>query len=280
MNIPQAQRMESIFDGRTEDIYSRAEEATQETGNKKPLHIVNNTPLEFAATTSTALSTTTELAMQINEVFKPLFSDWHGCDVLVDEAGRLVVNFVFRAVTGVDDAKRAFLPINQTLDKSQNKTMNRIVQINALNNASSRRLEMTKYGAEMIYDVLNRAARQGRNPFDPKSFLKLTGEIYENAGYNNSIQNIYCTVMGIDINKILGLLFGTKDEKEGQIIYGLTPKRPVVAGQMPGARTNFIVEIQKMTMRKFNEAMTRLGAVPMPGAITAITETVSETYPR
>lgn len=281
MNVLQGNKLESIFDGREDDIYSRAQASSNDgtDKDKKPLHIINKTPLDFEETTKTHLATTTELAMQINEVFRPLFSDWYGSDVIVDNNGKLLVNFVFKAVTGanVDSNKRAFLPMDQTIEKSSNKVMNRISQINNLNNSKSRVLEITDYGAEMIYDVLNNQVRKHMNAFKPASLRPIIGEVYENTGYNNTVQNIYTTVMGVDINKILGILFGTNDTSEGQIIYGIDPKRPVMANQIPGARTNYVVEIQRMSIRRFNDAMNKLGAVPMPGAITAITETVGET---
>lgn len=265
-------KMESVFDGK-ENIYTNAEKGNED---KKLLHIVNNTPLELVSTVKKSLTTTTELAMQVNEVFKPLFSDWHGCEIVPDNNGNLLVNFIFKAInTGKEDT-RAFLPINHIQEKSSNKTLDRINAINLMNSSKNRTMELTSYGAEMIYDVMVNSLKKSVNPANIPSMYKIIGEVAENVGYGGMVQNIYCTATGIDIFKVLGVVFGTKDKDNGsRIVYNARAIRPVAAN-VAGVRANYIVEIERMTMDDYNAAMMKMGMFPMPGAITAVTGTISE----
>lgn len=271
MNVLTGNKMASVFDGK-ESIYTRAEENVDE---KKLLHIVNNTPLAFDATVEKVLTTTTELSMQVNEVFKPLFSDWYGCEIGPDSNGNLIVNFIFKAVNSGDDSTRAFLPIDKVREKTSNKTLDRILSINLMNSSKSHTMEITSYGAEMMYDVMLNALKKNIKPDNVATMRNYIGEVSESVGYGGAIQNIYCTVTGIDIYKILGIVFGTKDSTGSQIVYNAKAIRPVAAG-MVVAKANYIVEVEKMTMSKYNTAMTKMGMYPMPGAITAVTGTISE----
>lgn len=280
-----ADKMVSVFDGK-ESIYSQAQEKGKE--EIKLARIVNDTPLDFDATISKRLTTTTELAMQINEVFKVIFSDWYGSEVRVDGNGNLIVVFTFKACpVRDDDDSRAFLPISQMRNRSSNQMLDRIMSINMMN-TSNRNMEITNYGAELMYDVMSLHTRN-KSKVNPIELVKpYIGETFENVGYGATVQNIYNTVTGIDIRKILGVVFGTRESSKAgdHYIYNAKAMRPVDHGVMMQCMTNngivappsanYIVEIERMTNNRFESAMTKLGRTPMPGAITAITGSISD----
>lgn len=270
-------KMESIFDGH-ETIYSKAE--ANDKNDKQLLHIVNNTPIKEDYTVKKSLTTTTKLSMQINEVFGPLFTDWYGSEVIPDSNGNLMVNFVFRAIAVPQNEelkkKMAFLPLSKMQEKTSNRTLDRIMSINMINSTNNQTMGLTQYGAEMAYDVMLNGNRNKVNPNNPESFRKqnLIGEIAENVGFGGMQQNIYCVISGIDIYKVLNVVFGTNDENGDRVIRNAVPIRPVTAFNT--GRNNFIMEIETMSTKKYNETMVEIGASPMPGAITAITGTLGD----
>lgn len=273
MNVIQAPKMDSIFDGK-ETIYSRADGGQYKDDNKraKHLHIKNDTPLEMSVVTEGSLTTTTTLSMYINSVIGPIFKDWYGSDVFPDNNGNINVNFVFKAIN--DDSKadeRAFMPMGKAKNDTDNKMLNRILSINAMNR-SNRTMELTGYGAEAIYDLMINSNRNKVNPDKPESFKNFIAETAETVGYGGMVQNIYSIVTGIDIYKVLAVVFGTTNE-DGQVVRKLTPIRPV-AGFNTGGKTNYIIDIQTMSVKRYEEAMAEIGMLPMPGAISAVTSRI------
>ena len=276
--LSQPTKMASLFDGREKTIYDKAEENQKED---KLLRVVNDNPLQFQTTVEKCLTTTTEMAMQINEIFKPIFSDWYGCEVVPNVNGGIEVKFIFKAINNGDKETRAFLPINQSQEKTDNQVLDRIYAINAANMSKNHTLEITSYGAEVIYDVMINEFKKKINPHKKETMRKYYSETSETVGYAGNVQNIYCTVIGIDIYKVLGVVFGNKSENGDQIVYKATPIRPVTPGLNPMglaiANQNYVVDIEKMEMKKFNSAMLKIGMMPMSGAIAAVTSTVTDT---
>lgn len=285
MSVMIADKMVSVFDGK-ESIYSHAQEKGKE--EIKLAHIVNDTPLDFNTTIERSLTTTTELAMQINEVFKAIFSDWYGSEVKVDGNNNLIAVFTFKAAPGqVADDKRAFLPISDMRERSSNKMLDRIMSINMMNASNHHNMEITPYGAELLYDVMSFHMKNNIkvNPVD--IVRPYVGETFENVGYGTA-QNIYNTVIGIDIYKVLGVVFGTRKTSNpgDHYIYNIRAMRPVDYdvimqcmtnnGIVTPPSANYILEIERMTNNRFRSAMAKLGKTPIPGAITAITGSISD----
>lgn len=268
----------SIFDGSVNgnSIYADAEKFSKE--EVVPLRFENDTPLEFTGTVTTMLTTSTKLSMQINEVFKPLYEDWYGSEIIASDKvpGMLVVNFLFKALNEGDDEKRAFLPVGKSQNRSSNATLGQINYINAVNRRNDT-MEITEYGATSIYSIMSKDIQKSINSKSidgmRESMKRYVGETHNQIMYSN-VQNIYNIVTGIDINKVLSVIFGSKDERDDNIVYKARPIRPVT--DMVTSRPNYIVEVQKMTIGSFSEAMRDMGAMPMPGNISAVTETISE----
>lgn len=276
MALMVADKMSSIFDG-TDTIYRNAQEMTKEEESKL-LHIVNDTPLEFKEIISKSTCTSTKLSMMINEVLCDLFSDYYGCELVVNEQGCLDVTLLFKAIPVVKgDDKRAFLPIASQQDQSNNQTLNRVMAINKMNAARHRTMEITPYGMEMLYDIMTSQNKKSVNIKNPETFKRFTGEIAEQAGMYSTVNNIYCSMIGIDIYRIINIIFGQKDEKGRRYVYKVTAIRPVNPYPYAnvGGRNNWIIEIERMTIDAFNELSRELGVMPIPGSITAVTETIS-----
>lgn len=276
MALMEQKRMKSIFDDA--DVYTRAANDTgDDDGSKRKRIIIDSEPLPFVETTSTSLTTTTELAMKINTILKSIFRDYHGCDIVVDNNSNIGITLVFRVLNDInkDDEKQQIFTFVD--EKKGSGIVGKINLINSINDANQRHSKLTDTGAELIYDMLAEPVRRNMSPFKPNTIDKIIGETIEQIQYS-ATQNVYCSVPGIDINRILGILFGSKSNNEGQIYYSIEVKRPVfpqgAAGLVPSSRTSYIIELKKMTARKYNEAMSKIGAVPLNGAIAAITDTM------
>ena len=276
MTLMVADKMSSIFDG-TDTIYRNAQEMTKEEESKL-LHIVNDTPLEFKEIISKSTCTSTKLSMMINEILHDLFSDYYGCELVVNEQGCLDVTLLFKAIPVVKgDDKRAFLPIASQQDQSNNQTLNRVMAINKMNAARHRTMEITPYGMEMLYDIMTSQNKKSVNIKNPETFKRFTGEIAEQAGMYSTVNNVYCSMIGIDIYRIMNIVFGQKDKQGRRYVYKVTAIRPVNPYPYAnvGGRNNWVIEIERMTIDAFNELSRELGVMPIPGSITAVTETIS-----
>lgn len=270
MSLIYGEKMPSVFDGTTGTIYERGQLSKEE--ESKLLHVVNDNPLKFETIISKMTTTTTKLAMQINEVFHNMFSDYYGSDVRYTENG-IAVFLVFKPdPTSKGDDKRAFVPI-QEVNKTTNDTVNRMMSINAINNARRRTMEITSYGMEIMYDLMNQGMRKKVNPKNPQTFLNFTGEAETKDGLYSPITCVYCTMFGLDLYRILDVIFGAKSKDGSRYIYNVKAMKPI--NMMPGVVSqNWIVEIERMTTSAFDKLSRDIGGVPIPGAISAVTETI------
>lgn len=276
----QNKKLPSIFDGRT-SMYDNFTGGKEQKTKREFLKIVNNEPLDFEEIIDTSYSSTTKLSMQINEIFKPLFSDWYGCDIIPDpESGSFIVSFIFKAVATGDDENRAFLPITNKKQKTSNSTLDRILQINRINSSAQTNMEITPYGMELIYDLIYDNLKKNINPEKPSTYKNIVAETVENTGigmYSGQTQNIYNTVVGIDIKKVLAILFGNKT-KDGKDYYAYNIFAINIApNNFNTNRVNYILEIQRCPYNKGQQTVAELsGRMNAPGAISAVTETMSK----
>ena len=276
MSLIYGDKMPSIFDASENTIYSKGMSMSKED-EKKLLHIVNDNPLKFETIISKMTTTTTKLAMAINEVFHDMFSDYYGSDVKFanngPNTGTLTVSLVFKAIPVVEgDTKRAFLPIREK-KTTTNDTVNRMMMINTMNSSRHRTMEITPYGMELMYDLMNSQSRKGVNPKNPASFMAITGEMTEQTGMYSTVNNVYCTMIGLDLYRILDVVYGAKDKTEGRYIYKVNPMKPIM--MMPGTPAvgqNWVIEIERMTTAAFDKLAREIGATPIPGSISAVTD--------
>lgn len=270
--VVETDKYKSYFQrGGENDILKRAEKAQE---NKEQLHIVVAETMEFVDTISSTLTTTTDLAIKINTVFNQVFADYHGCNIGIDNTGRVVMNLVFRAINPDpgDERTVAFKPIELNNDTDPNKKVSRLISTINLTNSNSNRMRLTQDGCELLYGILEPGIKNNMKNIVPESFNKIVGETVARTGYIGQ-ENIFCTVNCIDVIKVLGILYGSRDVKEGSIVYAIYPKRPVDNQQVPNP--NFIIEIQRMTQARYNAFMANIGC-PTTDMVTAVTATMPD----
>lgn len=273
MNVMLTQPMPSVFD--VNSIYDQVEKAKTNTEKKDRLKLIPDETIKLPTTVRTTLMSTTDLCQYINEVFKPVAKDYYGSEVFPNANGQIEVNMVFKAIPDNDKNRRVFIPIGaDESKKTENSVLNRINALNAMNMGSNT-MKMTSYGTEILYDLMQTNARKKINPDKPETMNNFFAEIKENAGYGITVQNVYNTVVGLDIYKILPLIFGSTDDNGDKVIRKINPIRPLTAGVVVAARPNYLIEIQTMSIKAYKTAMAKVGMMPMPGAITAITGTMS-----
>lgn len=285
------QRTPSVFDGCGESVYNKADHFEKENPNER-LKIFNEKPIKLQPTGFKTLSTTTELSYQINETFKPMFSDWYGCEVTPVEGvgpngrGGIMINFVFKAAAGSDD-RRVFVPIADAKEKTSNSLADKMMAMNYMNRTKNKNMQLTPYGAEMLYDLFTphlRARNNNNNGVSikrPESFNQYIAETHEQVQNGFGLpyaSTIYCTVGGLSVDRILDIVFGDKAEDGDKYIRAVIPMYPVGGVQpgMPSLKGNWVIDIETLKYNKYNEDLAKAGRLPMNGAISAITGTISE----
>lgn len=222
---------------------------------------------EFPSTIDCAAMTTSSISRHVNSLFRRVFADYEGCKVIVDQQqdpnGISVLNqihpiqvelyFPLGNVTDGDNSKvYAFRPITDKINNQKSNLSNNMGytsrclghNIAMTTNKSS---EITQDAIDIFHPLLWREVqmRTSVNP-SPAEFANLgiyvEGSTSNNSGIYTSQVNsriIYNIVKFVDINSILSILFGEKDEDTGsRLIYQVTPIKPFDANM----NTNMITQ--------------------------------------
>ena len=259
---------------------SEMESNTKGDGGSYTLDI--DSDIEFNATSESLLTTTDELCQMINQVFHQVFSDYYGSNVIVNNNASLSVNLVFKPNSlpdaGSDEMpKKCITTLVNTIKKTDSEIVNDILGNNAhrdMEIQKNNNFIFTKAGGGIIYGLLAKQIAQGVNPknlMDMKK--KIMNEVYENqrVAWNKSESTIYVRVYGLDIYKILSLIFGRRTEDGSRLFYNTNIKRPLVNTVPSPNGTNYILEIQKMSENSFVAAMNKMGMGPSHGSIQVVT---------
>ena len=264
-------KIPSVFDGK-ETIYGNAE-VDKSVDKDKDLLINNDTPLKFETTVSKMLTRTSQLSMCINEVMRNLFTDWHGSQIRIDTTNNMIiVDLVFKAISGTDYETRAFMPASQNEIKSNNQMANKIMSINAISSGIET-MKLTAYGTNMLRSIMMPNIKKNIKSGDSKALSKYVSEVPEQVGFNG-VSNIYSVVTGVNIYELLKIIYG-RSEDGSRINYKITPMRQYSPMVPIGGQADWIIEIEKMVYSAYEKAMRDIGAVPMSGAINVVTGTIS-----
>ena len=246
----------------------------QNNGNRdiaEHLRITNEEPEEFSATTKTMWISTVNLAKKINALMSPIFEDWHGSLIQV-ENGMLTCTFYFKPTNApiTKDSTRAFAPIGVT--DANNGVKSKIDAINRAN-IKSNNFELTPYAAELLYDIMDRKVQQQINPFNPKSYNNVTTEVNSNQMFS---QVIYTLVMRIDLCKLLSIIYGFKDSNGSRNFFQVNPIRPVdLAAPRNNMYSNWLCSVTLMSKKELDKVLQTSGILPVYGDVPAIVEVES-----
>lgn len=244
-----------------------------ENNKKEGAKIVLETPVEFDGTNESKIVTTTVLSKYINELFKGAFKDYVGCTIRTVQpneslAGEMIALDLYFAPNS-DNGKgniAAFCAAGTDAKASATpETKNNVIAACLSHNqliTTTSSMVVTTDGVSMLYPLI-------LNGF--KNRLKETSESFSKCGiavetstpsqYGMNRPVIYNIIKGIDINAVMKVIFG---DKENSYEFQVTPIKPVytpVYGSVDNTTVGakWIYSIIKLDKSNLNDLMNELG---------------------
>lgn len=243
---------------------------------KELLSIRIDEPEKFCNTLETEYITSKKLADKINALFSTVFSDYYGCVVAPNPnfptAIDLTLYFRPSEVISSDGKYPAFTTIGSN-DKNSTSLIDRLNSIDS-RFRDSKAFKMTQEAAELLHEFYQAG---GKLKADPKDYErnKLVGEVTETRGYNRFIMD---SVIGIDINRVITKIYGSKNESGESVEYMVTPVRPIgnVSLGNSAQSMNWILSIARVSKPQIDKISSELGLLVSGGTIPVVT--VSNNY--
>ena len=219
--------------------------------NERAKYSLNVTEFEpFNGTKATKVVTTHNLAKLLNERLKPAFADYRGCFIEPFPNGQgLSVTLTFNQIPHSDGEVYAFDSVES--QRGQGTIMERASHMyNEF--ANGRRYNVTQDGKDIFETLIE---------CDPKkiNWDRVTSEVYERNGIMQDGRNV---VAGIDFNRCMGLVFGSKNDDGSKIYYNALVMQPV-ANINAVRPNNWIVQLEMMTDTSVQEMCEEVGYVSL-----------------
>lgn len=247
---------------------------------KEHLRITNDNPRNMPEAKSITYLDTNEFAKAVNDLFKPLFADWVGCNFATqpnaDGSLRLTCEFWFKPTNAPakDGVYTGVRPIKDPNVKNKNQGIqNTISYFNTMASKTGNFI-ITDEAAELLFDLIDPAYRNGKkalDPFDPTTYEHLiTEKVYPRTvqtGFMPQQTNeIYTIISGINAEALLRLVYKKRDaDTKEMVFWAIRPLYPI-----PTIKANLPVwqcEIQIMKKKDFDETTKSL---PLPVNTMAI----------
>ena len=195
----------------------------------------------FAPTKAEKIITTQRLAKMLNARLKPAFQDYRGSFIEPLQNGAISVTLLFNQLstdkidTSEDAPAVAFLPAESLRATGKNIAERNRALANEMNNG--RKYHISDEAKSAFEDLI------AGNP-NKINWNNIAGENYQKQGWT---QEGYCYIKGIDIIKVLEIIYGSKDMDTGAKSYYY----PVIVNSVPGPNparpTNWTMNIQFMS---------------------------------
>lgn len=244
--------------------------STQKETKKAKLYLAE--PVEFDGTSESKFLTTVSICKYINELMRGAFVDYVGCTVtpnvnnstgICGEPVTLDLYFAPNSDNGKGASIRAFCPVGTDSNKepvtpTKNNYVGMALQHNTRVTTTST-MQITQNAVDMLYDLLIYGLRNGVKP-EPKSFSAkgLAVETADAGQYGNPKPYVYNIIRGVDINAIMKIIFG---DKQNNFEFQVTPIKPVLATQSTNGTldSKWLFLISKLDKNDFNDLMNELG---------------------
>lgn len=215
----------------------------------------------FVPTKETLVTTSIEFAKIVNSIFKPIYQDYYGCNIIpvVNGAGYgFTVHLGFTIPdNGYDDEKpSAFIPVEMAKSGSMVDRVQRVINTSM---TPKSRFEMTKYGKEGLLPFLGLGCDrngQRRNP-SWENRMKVTQD--NRYGGNGKV---CITLEGFDPIEIVKAFYGDKDKDKGMIWYQVSAIRPLgdpIASS--GNIQNWTINIDRLCEKPLEDATRSIGII-------------------
>lgn len=228
----------------------------QKKENYVPLEL-NLEPIEFDGMLKTKLTTTTELAKMVNELFRGVFSDYEGCLILPNSMGGFDTTIYFRDKGIKDNRINALEHVVQQqagrLDINQ--------RINNLNmRYKNKTYDLTK-GCKEIFGEFMIPERNKKINWN-RNVVEKTENSYN--GYT-----IYVQLNGVDIMKVIKKIYGSKVDGR-RTDYSMKLERGIGIVNERGIYANYLVSIMQLDTREVEKIAQSVGMVPLQGNIPMV----------
>lgn len=195
--------------------------------------------------------TTQNLAKKLNKRIKPAFADYRGCYIEPTPNGQgLSVTLTFNQVPHVDGEVYAFESIESK--RGEGTIAERSMYLyNEFNNGRKYRITQDAIDVfEKLFAVRDPAKINWSN---------VTSEVYE---HNGMFQEGRCIIYGVDFNRCIELIFGSKDDDGSKIYYNGLVMQPVANQQMVRPN-NWTLQLEMMTDASVQDLCDEVGYVSL-----------------
>lgn len=231
-------------------------EKKMENKQQEPLRLAIE-PQPFDGLMKSKLTTTIALSKTINQMLRPVFSDYEGCIIAPDAYGQLQVSIYFKdkGFSGNSEAIKSLIPVTERVKGSS--PIDRIMQINLRN--SSKAYDLSKDTKDILSEFIYTRGNAKVN------WNQHVVEQTERT-YNGAI--IYVKVIGLDLVRILRKIYGSKLDGS-RIDYNISVIKPVGV-DMNGGNQNFLINIQQLDSKEVERLANEIGIVPQMGNIQMV----------
>lgn len=209
----------------------------------------------FAPTKAEKITTTQHIARLLNERLKPAFQDYRGCFIEPAQNGGISVSLFFNQLSvdkidKSDDAVAvAFMPIEALRTVGTNIAERNRALSNELNNG--RKYRISQDAKDALGDFIS------ANP-NKINWNNISGEQFQRQGWT---QDGYCYIKGIDIVRVLEIIYGSRDKDTKSRIY-YNPMITAPVSNVNLARpNNWTMNIQFMTEESMKSMCEEVGYV-------------------
>lgn len=272
------------YRGGKKDYFAEARKAhksdnQQNTSDHVP-YKMSITSIPFNADNGSKLMRSAELNELIYDVFASTFNDFYGCMVeqnMTDGRPELHLYFKHKNAANMDKSKlTAFEAPNTNKNTAKGNSLNERFQNSVINRnktAHNKNYIITDAGKDILGSLM---VNRGNQPINWNQCLV---EMPDNSYGNPQFTSLMVSVKGIDLLKVIALIYGNKievKEEDGsthmdKVIYECSIVRVQSVGnvyQNPQGTVlslNFILSIQQLNIDKVNKLAQEFGAIPVAG---------------
>lgn len=236
--------------------YNNGGEKKVDNKSNEPMRIVIE-PLPFDGVMKSKLTTTIALSKTINQLFRPIFSDYEGCIIAPDSYGQLQVSLYFKdkGITGREDVIKSLQPVIERVKGTS--AIDRIMQMNLRN--SSKAYDLSKETKDILSEFIYTRGNAKVN---------WNQHVIEQTERQYNGQIIYVKVVGLDLVRLVRKIYGGKIDGS-RIDYNISIIKPI-GTDMSGYNQNFLVNIQQLDSKEVERLANEIGIVPQVGAIQMV----------
>lgn len=227
---------------------------------------VNIATSDMNSTYSAKLATTEELAKLINNLFKPVFPQWYGCRVFVDN-GRVRIQLYFADNVGAQYPEGTIKVLEPIQANNRNIDRTGIGLVQAMNSRGQYATvyKLTQEGKDALGEFVYENSANGKSNY--------IGD-YRDRNYNWNNKQIccetidrdianrttICVMIEIDPLRLCKKLYGAEKEPGINWVYDVHPIRPipgseVFSGNMAIGSSKWLLDIKQIDPQDISDAM-------------------------